>query len=95
MPTSNSTMDPIEMNNPPMALNHVQYIRNIISRHHSEELENLTKEEFGINMGDSEQLCVNKEHGSFDGHGDNYCLMKCSLNNNAIFDRNNNMFTIK
>jgi hypothetical protein len=46
-------------------------------------------------MGDSEQLCVNKEHGSFDGHGDNYCLMKCSLNNNAIFDRNNNMFTIK
>jgi len=46
-------------------------------------------------MGDNEQLCVNKEHGSFDGHGDNYCLMKCSLNNNVIFNRNNNMFTIK
>jgi hypothetical protein len=27
-------------------------------------------------MGNSEQLCVNKELWGFDAHGDNYCVMK-------------------
>jgi hypothetical protein len=39
-------------------------------------MENLTKEEFGIYMGISEQLCVNKKFRGFDAHGDNYCVVK-------------------
>jgi hypothetical protein len=35
-------------------------------------LENLTREEFGVNMGNNEQLCVNKEQEDFDVHGNNY-----------------------
>jgi hypothetical protein len=46
-------------------------------------------------MGDNEQLCVNKELGGFDGHGNNYYVMKCSLNDNMFFNINNNMFIIK
>jgi hypothetical protein len=38
-------------------------------------LENLTKEEFRVNMGNNEQLCVDKELQGFDAHGDNYYVM--------------------
>ncbi len=46
-------------------------------------------------MGNSEQLCVNKELGGFDVYGNNYCVMKCLLKGNAFLSRNSNMFTIK
>jgi hypothetical protein len=39
-------------------------------------LENLTKEEFGENMGNNEQLCVNKELRGFDVHGEKLYVMK-------------------
>jgi hypothetical protein len=39
-------------------------------------VENLTKEEFGVNMGNNEQLCVEKGLQGFDAHGDNYYVMK-------------------
>jgi hypothetical protein len=42
----------------------------------SKELENLTKEEFGANMGNNEQLCVYKELWGFDVQGNNYYVMK-------------------
>jgi hypothetical protein len=58
-------------------------------------LVNLTRGEFGVNMGNSEQLCVNKELGGFDVYGNNYCVMKCLLKGNAFLSRNSNMFTIK
>jgi hypothetical protein len=39
-------------------------------------LENLTREDFGVNIGNNEQLCVNKKLQSFNVHGDNYCVVK-------------------
>jgi hypothetical protein len=58
-------------------------------------LKNLTREEFGVNMGDNEQHPVNKKLRAFHGHGNNYCAMKCSLNDNAFLNKSNNMFNIK
>jgi hypothetical protein len=36
----------------------------------------LTKEEFGENMGNNEQLCVDKELQGFDVHGDKFYVIK-------------------
>jgi hypothetical protein len=74
------------MNDPPMAFGSVQYIWNKISWHlwNSEQLTNLTREESKINMGNNEQLCVNKKNWGFDVHGDNYCVVKMFVERQCV-----------
>ncbi len=76
--TPNSAMGSNEVNDPPMAFSLAQYIQNKISLclWNLEQLKNLKRYKFGINMDNNEQLCVNKELWGFDVCRYSFSVMK-------------------